>query len=168
MVKKKRKIKVTKKYINELREAKKNKPSSYKSKKAIKTGTWTNIQTKIEVKDKIRKCNGIIGIMSGAYVRDQFWHEPGWYPVIFNIISKSMKRDVEAHGLEEFVAACEKSLNTPENQKKYGNVIILRVEVDHSLDDDRGHRFISMRAKTNKKSISGFTAIRKGIYKVLE
>lgn len=165
---KKRKIKVSKKVINAIREAKKNKLSCYKNKKVINPGPWTDIKTKLEVKARLRTHDGFIGKSNGSYIRDEFWHEPGWYPIIFNLISKSMKRDVDTYGLDEYIAACEKSLNVVENQKKYGHVIILKVEIDHSLDDDRNHRFISIRAKTNKKSISGFTAIRKGVYKVLE
>jgi len=168
--KKKRKTRVTKKAVKAFREAKKNRPSSYKSKKIVRPGPWTDINTKLEVKANLRKTNGIMGPALGTYPRDQFWHEPGWYPIIFNLISKSIKRDVDAYGLDEYIAACEKSLNTPDNQKKYGTVVILKVEVDHSLKEDRARadRFISVRAKTNKKSIKGFMAHRKGIYKVIE
>ena len=46
----------------------------------------------------------------------------------------------------------------------YGNIIILEWSCDHSENEDAERRFISIRAKTNKKNIAGFSAIRKGKY----
>lgn len=169
-VKKKRRTVASKKMIKKIRaanEAKKN-TSSYKKKKTIIPGPWTNLETKLKVKAKMRLNKSILGETYGTYPKIEHWNEPGWYPIIFNLIAKTMKRDVDKHGLDAFIAACEKELNSEANQKKYGTIIILEVTVNHADREEADARFMSVRAKTNKKSISGFSAIRKGIYKVLE
>ncbi|KKM77955.1 hypothetical protein LCGC14_1364850 [marine sediment metagenome] len=165
--KKKRKTRVTKQQIAETRAARKVKAN----KKETSPGPWTEIDpTPLTVKAKLRLNKNFIGEAYGTYPRLE--HAPttkkGWYPIIFNLTSKSIKRDVEEHGLDKYVAACEKSLNLEENMKKYGMIVVLKVSVDHSLHEDRGHRFLSCYAKTNKKSISGFLAHRKDGYKILE
>lgn len=166
-----RKARVTKKEVIELREKQKKEKavSTYKRKKNIIPGPWTNIDSEVEVKVKLKENSGVNGTPSfGSYPNTRFYPiiDPrGWYPILINITSKSIKRDVEEHGLDNYVAACEKSLN---EQKKYGSVVILQVSVDHSLDEERGRRFLSCLAKTNKKNISGFAAIRKKLYVVIE
>lgn len=162
----KRKTRVTRKYIEEIREAKKTKAN----KKSTSPGPWTEIDTDLVVKAKLRLNKSLIGEAYGTYPKADHapYTEKGWYPIIFNITSKSIKRDIEEHGLDNYVAACEKSLNAEDNKKKYGTVVVLEVSVDHSLHEDRSHRFLSCYAKTNKKSISGFAAHRKDGYKVLE
>lgn len=163
---KKRKTRVTKKSIEAARVAKKTKAN----KKSTSPGPWTNVDTPIKVKAKLRVTNGIVGEACGTYPRKE--HAPvtekGWYVILFNVTSKSIKRDIEEHGLDNYTAACEKSLNSEENKKKYGTVVILQVIADNSSREERSRRFLSCYAKTNKKSISGFLAHRKEGYKVLE
>jgi len=168
--KKKRKTRVTQADTIALREKQKKERSisNYKRKKTIIPGPWTEIDTTLEVKTKLRMNKSISGLeTSGAYPNTKFYPnaEKGWYPILINITSKSIKRDVEKHGLDNYMAACEKSLNA---QKTLGTIVFLEVSVDHSFDDNRERRFLSCLAKTNKKNIKGFTAIRKGVYQVLE
>jgi len=165
-----RKTRITQDEVKAYREEQKREKSisNYKRKKTVVPGPWTEIDSPINVKATLRENNTVSGdIAYGTYPNPRFYpvQQKGWYPILINITSKSIKRDVEEHGLDNYVAACEKSLN---DQGKYGTIIILNVSVDHSLDDDRSKRFLSCLAKTNKKSISGFTAIRKNKYQVLE
>jgi hypothetical protein len=165
MKKKKRKTRVTKKLIEEIRVAKKIKAN----KKSASPGPWTEIDPPLTVKAKLRVNKSFMGESYGNYPKPD--HAPatekGWYPIIFNLTSKSIKRDVEEHGIDNYIAACEKSLNSKENKKKYGTIIMLKVPGDHSLHEDRSHRFLSCYAKTNKKSITGFLAHRKEGYRIL-
>jgi hypothetical protein len=168
--KKTRKATVSKKMIKKIREAEKKRKStsSYKKKKTIVPGPWSNINVDFDVKASLRLNQSMLGEIYGTYPRDESWYEPGWYPIIFNLVSKNMHADIEKHGLDKFLSACEKALNSADNIKKYGNIILLEVAVDKSHLENNKDRFISVRAKTNKKNISGFSAIRKGMYKILE
>ena len=164
-----RKIRVTQEEVIEIREKQKieRSISSYSRKKVIKPGPWTNMDSPIKVKVTLKINKGIMEKEAYGSYPDSKFHtniEKGWYPILINIVTKSMKRDVEKHGIDNFLAACEKSLN---EQKKYGTVILLKASVDHSSNDDNEQRFISCLAKTNKKSISGFLAVRKKIFTVL-
>lgn len=167
---KKRKTIASKKMIREIKEAKlkdKN-TSSYKKKKTIIPGPWTEIETLAKVNVSLRENNGLLGVCYGTYPRDSAWHEPGWYPIIFNLTSDNICADVEKYGLDEYLASCERDLNSDKNRLIYGTVVFLQVLVDNSTNEDSERRFVSIKAKTNKKSITGFTAMRNGIYKVLE
>ena len=128
------------------------------------------IDPDFNVKVKLRVNNGIVGESYGTYTKEQFspHTEKGWYPILFNLTSKSIKRDVEEHGVDNYLAACERTLNNDTNKKKYGTIVLLELSVDHSLHEDRDHRFLSCIAKTNRKSIKGFVAQRKEGYRVLE
>lgn len=162
-----RKTRVTKRAITAIKEAKRNAPSSSKSKRMVSPGPWTNLKTTLKVKANLRVHKGLLGDMYGTYKRLEHWGERGWYPVIFNITSKSIQRDVAEQGIDNYMAACEKDLNSEKNKKLYGTIILLEVGADNSQREARDQRFISCIAKTNKKSIVGFAAIRKGIYQVL-
>jgi hypothetical protein len=162
-----RKTRVTKKEVTEIKYAKKNMPSSSKAKRTIKPGPWTNRTVSVHVESELRPHHGMVGIMYGSYEKNERWNEKGWYPVIFNIMSNNIKDEIDKYGLDDYIAACEKQFNTEDNKKKYGTIIILEVLGDNSQREDPDSRFISCRAKTNKKSIEGFAAIRKGIYQVL-
>lgn len=164
---KRRKTRVTKKEVKEIREAKKQ-DRIKAGRRSVSPGPWTEIETDLEVKAKLRLNEGIIGGCLGTYPKDRpDGIERGWYPIIFNITSKSIKRDVAEHGLDHYLAACEKSLNSPENRKQYGMIIILQASSDNSQHPDRNRRFISCRGKTDKYKIKGFSAIRNRKYIVL-
>ena len=166
---KKRKIRVTKKEVQEWREEKKKNKAD---KKKIIPGPWTNMETDIKVKTKLRKSIGLVESMGdafGNYLKDQSWWEPGWYPLVFNIQSTKMKKEVYEYGIDQYLAASEIALNNVlvDGKKKYGTIVLLKATIDHSQHEDPEHRFISCVAKTNKKSIVGFRAFRKGIFKTL-
>ena len=166
--KKRRKTRVTKKDLERAREERK--VSSYQRKKKIIPGPWTNLNTDLQVSAKIR--NNKLGIMAeilgpslGSYTKEKLFGEKGWYPIVFNIESDDMQNTISKCGMDQFLAAVEKSLNkqTDSNGKpKYGTVVIMRMSVDNSQRDDKSMRFISCRGKTNKKNIPGFRARRKG------
>jgi hypothetical protein len=172
--KKKRRARVTKKDVMKIkkeREADK-KITSYQRKKKIIPGPWTEIETTLKVNADMRvNDNGImaniLGPSKGAYLREEFWCEKGWYPIVFNLEAKRMNTLVARHGMDQFLAACEKTLNAKLDRKgkpMYGRIIILNMSVDNSQRKDKSKRFISCRGKTNNKNISGFMAIRKKEY----
>lgn len=165
-----RKTRVTKEEIKKVREAKKE--SSYKSKKKIVPGPWTSRKTKIkkvniELKESSGIMSDILGKAYGNYTNDILDGQKGWYSIVFNIqVDAKMIALIKKHGIDDFLAACEKSMTEKldkSGKSKYGTVIFLNLSVDNSKDKG----FISIRAKTNKKSISGFRAVRKGEYIVL-
>jgi len=158
-----RKIRVTKEDIQGARDAFKIKANKRKT----SPGPWTQINPPVEVKAKLRAYNGLMGEAYGTYPKSGLTCEKGWYIILFNVTSKSIMRDVEKHGLDNYLAACEKSLNSPDNKKKYGTIVILQSASNNSSHEKRNHRFVSCYAKTNKKSIKGFLATRKNVYQVL-
>ena len=166
----KRKTRVTKEEIIAYREDKKI--SSYKRKKNIKPGPWTNLEVDFEVRASLRKTKHFIisyGDILGAYRDDDNWTEKGWYPIVFNIEVDGLKKLVNKHGVDKVLAACENSLNEEDKhgKQKYGDIIILGLGVDNSQNPDATRRFLSCHGKTNKKSIEGFMAVRAGEYKKL-
>lgn len=170
MKRKKRKTRITKKDI--LKAKNDRKITSYQRKKKVIPGPWTEVETSLKVKSDLRTNNSgimaeILGPSKGTYLREEFWPEKGWYPILFNIESKRMKEIIAKHGIDQFLAATEKELNrkTDKSGKSlYGKIIILNVSVDNSQREDKSKRFISCRGKTNKKNISGFMAVRKKEY----
>lgn len=168
--KKKRKIRVTKKDIKRIREDRKI--TSYQRKKDVKPGPWTEMETTIKVKVDMRlNTTGvmaeILGPARGAYTREVNWLEKGWYPIVFNIEAKRIKGLVTKHGMDQFLAASEKTLNKKldkQGKPEYGKIIILVMSVDNSQRSDKSNRFISCHGKTNKKNISGFRAMREKKY----
>lgn len=168
--KKKRKARVTKQDIMNIREERKI--TSYQRKKKIIPGPWTEIETDIKVNVDIRLnidsiMSGILGPTKGSYLREELWVEKGWYPIVFNIEAKRMNTLVEKHGMDKFLAASEKALSSKIDRKgnlEYGKIIILHVSSDNSQRADKSKRFISCYGKTNKKNISGFMTMRKKEY----
>lgn len=152
--------------IQNAREAMKTKANKRKT----APGPWTDLDPSFQVKARLRSTTGIIGEAFGAYPRKEHApHTPkGWYAILFNITSKSIKRDVEEHGIDMYLAACERSLNSPDNKKRYGTIVLLQAAGDHSLREERDRRFVSCYAKTNKKSIKGFLAVRQKKYGVIQ
>jgi len=167
MAQKKRKTRVTKKDIIKIREERK--VTSYQAKKRIVPGPWTNKKTKIKVNVSIKYNDTgimaeILGPAYGTY-KETVLGEKGWYKLIFNLVADNMKEIITKHGMDEFLTACEKSLNEQKDEQgkpKYGTIIITEMSVDGSQRDDINRRFISCHGKTNKKSIKGFRATRKG------
>ncbi|MFA5023332.1 MAG: hypothetical protein WC523_00045 [Patescibacteria group bacterium] len=162
-MKKKRKTRVTKALRLQFQEE--NKIKAKKNK--IIPGPWTNLEVKFKITPELRLTKGISYDMYGAYIFDDMWFEKGWYPVYINITSKDIAKEVTEHGKDSFIAAWEKAINTEENKKKYGTIVILEANIDHSVDADETHRFISCKAKTNRKTIPGFTAFRRKKYVLL-
>jgi len=163
MVKKKRKIRVTREQV--LQAAKDNKIKAKKN--VVVPGPWTNLQTDLKINPRVRNSKGIVAEIAGVYSNDDMWAEKGWYPISINITSDDIFQKVQKYGLDQYIAAWEKFINL-EDKKSYGTIVLLQATVDHSLNEDETHRFVSCRAKTNKKSIKGFVAIRKGKYTILE
>lgn len=163
-----RKIRITKKEIIAYREEKKI--SSYKRKRNILPGPWTNIEVDFKVEASLKKSKHILekyGEYYGSYREDSTWDEKGWYPIVFNIEVSGLKELVEKYGIDKVLAACEISLcETEESGKqKYGDLVILELGADNSQNPDTAKRFLSCFGKTNKKNIEGFMAIRSGEYK---
>lgn len=164
----KNKTRVTKKALQAVRAERKK--TSYQRKKRVIPGPWTETEVEFEVKAKLRKNKSSIlredlGVCYGVYRKDPDWNEKGWYPIIINIEVPRLKKLVEDHGIDNVMAACEKSLSAVEDKKgkpKYGTVVLLSLGSDNSQKPEASQRFLSVHAKTNKKGIEGFRAIRKG------
>lgn len=166
-----RKTRVTQRDIKAAR--KDIKMSSYERKRKIIPGPWTEIETKFKVKAEMRfndkgAMAELLGPSYGSYInRDTYPTEKGWYPIVFNLIAPKMKKLVSEHGIDQFLAASEKALNELRDKTgkpKYGTIILTTMGANHSEKTKAADRFISVYAKTNKKSISGFRAIRKKEY----
>lgn len=158
-----RKTRITKEEIQTLREQKKNYNSS-KAKKTIKPGPYTNLESPMTLEFTLRKNKSVVSTIPdylGAYKDDTNWNEKGWYPIILNVQIPNLKSYLDQHGPNLTTAAIEKSLN--ELKEQLGDVIILNV-----LNFNLVQEFVGIEAKTNKKHISGFTAVRSGKYQVLE
>jgi len=166
-----RKTRVTKEEVIAYREDKKI--PSYKRKKNVipGPGPWTDTAHEFTVKANLRATKSIVaaqGDIYGSYQNDTNWLEKGWYPIVFNITTENLKELITQYGLNQVIAASEHNLSDQLNEEgkpKYGDIIILRIAVDHSLDEDPAKRFISVGGKTNKRSITGFVAMRAGEYK---
>lgn len=157
----KRKIRVTKEFIHQIQDESKTKAK----KNVIVPGPWTNLLTEnIKIKPELRLTHGIVFDIYGAYTNVNNWKEKGWYPIVINITSNDIYRKVKEHGIDKYIAAWEKAINSKNNKKIYGSIIILEATIDHSLDEDKTYRFISCKAKTNRKNIKGFSAIRRRKY----
>ena len=157
--KQQRKIRVTKAQVREIQEERKKKTKGRKNR--IIPGPWTEIEPGFTVSAKLRWSKTLVGDpLLGTYVRDEMWCEKSWYPITLNVTSKDIRAKVKKHGLDNYLAAVEKSLNSKTNVKKYGRIVILAATADHSQREEEDRRFISCRGKTNKKSISGFAAFR--------
>lgn len=155
-----------KKDIIARREAKKN-YNSYKAKKDPKPGPWTNLEAKFTTNILLRPVPSLttsLPAFYGSYVDKEDWSEKGWYPIIFNICSKDMLKLIQEHGLDNFLIAAEKSLN---KDRDYGHIIITSIHAPNATNRDATKRFISCEAKTNKKNIAGFMAIRNNKYVLL-
>lgn len=173
MAKKKRKVRVTKKDIMVQKKA--LKMTSAQRKKKIVPGPWTNKETGLELKVKLRVDKTsimaeILGPSSGSYTKDELWGEKGWYPIVFNVETGKIKSIVEKYGMDDFLAATEKylcGLLDKTNKPLYGKLIITAMTVDGSQRENKANRFVSCRGKTNRKNIAGFRAMRKGEYVTL-
>jgi hypothetical protein len=158
-----RKTRVTKEEIKALREQKKN-YNSQKAKKTIKPGPWTDKSSTFTLETTLRKNKSIIPTIPdylGAYQESLDWTEKGWYPIIVNVQIPTLQIYLNKYGTDSLIVALEKSLNRRKQQ--LGDVIILKV-----LNFNLTQEFVGVEAKTNKKHIQGFTAIRGGRYLYLE
>lgn len=170
--KKKRKTRVTRKEVERIKDY--NKITSAQSKKLIRPGPWTELDTKLKVNVVLRRNETVmksLGPYYGSYTKDELWGEKGWYAIVFNIENDNIKELVNKHGMDQFLAASEKSFNYKldvAGKSKYGKLIITTMCVDNSQREDKSKRFISCRGKTNKKSIKGFRAIRKRVLITIE
>ena len=170
--KKKRKTRITKKEVERIKDY--NKLTSAQSKKLIKPGPWTELDTKLKVNVSLRENKTVmvesLGPCYGNYTKDELWGEKGWYAIVFNIEVDNIKELVNEHGMDQFLAASEKSLSAKldaAGKARYGKLIITTMCVDNSQRETKP-RFVSCRGKTNKKSIKGFRAIRKKVLVTIE
>ena len=148
--------------------------TSAKRKRTIIPGPWTLLETKLALTPTLKANSSIYSVLGpfyGIYRDDSNWNEKGWYPISINILLPDLQALVQTHGLDQVLAAAEIGLNKilDENHKKsYGHIILLSVFSDNSQNPDPIKRFISCWAKTNKKSVVGFLATRKGELTVLK
>jgi hypothetical protein len=172
-MKRTRKTTATRNQIIKIRERIKqfNSTTAAKSKKIIIPGPYTNLETPLQVKVLLRPSKSIDdNEILGTYPEPIQWNERGWYPIYFNLIAPDITKIVKQFGINAFLAACEKDLNNPDNKKRFGRIVIIRVVVDHSLEEQERaekDRFVSCYAKTTNKSIDGFWTMRKGQFVII-
>jgi len=156
----KRKTRVTKAEVRRIQEERKKKVKGRKNK--IIPGPWTEIDPGFKVKAELRWGTNFLGKkLRGTFQEDEMWAEKSWYPIIINVTSKDIKTKVEKHGLDNYLAAVEKSLNdSPDKLKDHGYIVLLTASVDGSQREEPERRFISCHAKTNRKTVVGFSAMR--------
>lgn len=156
----KRKTRVTKAEVRKIQEERKKKVKGRKNK--IIPGPWTEIDPGFKVKAELKWGSNFLGKrLRGTFERDEMWAEKSWYPIIINVTSKDIKSKVEKYGLDKYLAAVEKSLNdSPKKIKDHGHIVLLKASVDGSQREDADRRFISCHAKTNRKTVVGFSALR--------
>jgi len=131
----------------------------------IKPGPWTNICPVIKIKAVLRlniSFFSSLGSYLGIYRGIENWKEKGTYPIVFNLTASNLTKLVEKHGLDQVLAAAEKSLSALKDssgKSRYGKIVILKVLSDHSSNSKK--QFISCVAKTTKKHIKGFVDTRR-------
>jgi hypothetical protein len=151
---KKIRVRVTKEQAHAAAEELKK--TSAKRKKTIVPGPWTNTPTKLSLQVSLKEHKPVSKLesYSGVYREDANWSEKAWYPISINLVFPKMQEILQTYGLDQTLAACEKALN---EQMVYGDLVLLYLVADNS---NRHTPFLSCRAKTNKKNIVGFAAIR--------
>lgn len=167
---KQRKVRVTKKAIKKIQEQ--NKISSATRKRTIIPGPWTNKTTKLKVDAFLVEHKSIchnIGSYNGIYSNNQDINERGWYPLFINISFPDIKNIAAKHDVDEIMTACEISLNQKDKtgKKRYGDLVILELASNNSQKEDEPTRFLSCKAKTNRKNITGFAAVRNGEFGII-
>lgn len=141
-------------------KTKRIKVSTYRSKHTITPGPFTGKETNLLIEPILKPNTSLNQTFYGVYRSTDTWNEKGWYPISINITFDRINEIIKLNGIDEVLTACEKYLNL---SNKYGNLIILElISINHIATPP----FISCLAKTNKKSIPDFKAIRGGFFKV--
>ena len=144
--------------------------TSTQHKRTLKPGPYTNQTTQLKLKVSLRPTKSFYhqGEFLGFYRDPTNWDEKGWYPLSLNLTATNLQSAVQKHSLTDFMIAAELNLNQPRaGYKPYGDLVLLSVLVDNSQHPDPTHRFVSVLAKTNRKYLSGFAAVRKGLLTIL-
>ena len=141
-------------------------------KRTLLPGPYTNQTTQLKLKVSLRPNQSIstkLGSFLGFYRDTSNWNEKGWYPLSLNLTATNLRSAVLKHSLTDFMIAAELYLNQPDRtgHKPYGDLVLLSVLSDNSLNSDPEHCFVSVLAKTNRKYLPGFAAVRKGLLTVL-
>jgi hypothetical protein len=139
-----------------------------KRKRVIRPGFWTNIETSLTVQAKLKK--HISEVYFPPYLGKYVTHDDGYkgdgYRAMVKITVENLKRLLFEHGIDEVLAACEKSLNSYKN--KYGRKVLGDVVIDEVVQEKLGDDppCIICMIKTNKRRISKFMGMSKGILQV--
>lgn len=137
--------------------------TSAQRKRTIIPGPWTETLTALKLEPTLRENCSIcesLGPYLGVYRDTSNWNEKGWYPISLNLTLENLNVQVQQHGLDQVLAACEVALN---NTKRYGRLILLWVFSNNSQDLDPTKRFLSCWAKTNRRRLEGFMASVRGV-----
>jgi hypothetical protein len=133
-----------------------------KKAKYVSPGPWTNLDTKLSIQAKLKR-NKPISSIFGEYIlgvyrpEDENLLEPT-KPISFNIVVDNLKELVSKHGIDQVLAACEKSLNSYlyKGKKLFGDIVITHLVSDNSQRENEQDRFLSVLGKTTKKEIKLF------------
>jgi len=130
-------------------------------KKKIKPGFWSNIDTDLAVEAKLIK--NIPDFYFPSYLGKYITYDDGYkedgYRALVKITTKDLKVLLYEHGIDEVLAACEKSLNLYKNKKGkkiLGDVVIYDI-VQEKLSDNPPCLVCTI--KTNRKRIPKFMGI---------
>jgi hypothetical protein len=131
--------------------------------RVIKPGFWSNVETNLQVKAKLKKNKGLVSCIPdflGKYYTHNDGYKGDGYRALVRITVKNLNNLVYEYGIDEVLAACEKSLNSYKDEKKkkiLGDVVIHEV-VSERLEGKEP--YIACVIKTNKRHIPKFMGFK--------
>lgn len=131
-------------------------------KRKILPGFWTKINTSLEVQAKLQKHISDFGPPCiGKYITHDDGYKGDGYRALVKVTVTGLKKLLYEHGIDEVLAACEKSLNSYTNKKGkkvLGDLVIHQVQQE-KLDSDPP--CIICMIKTNKNHIPKFMGFKR-------
>jgi predicted house-cleaning noncanonical NTP pyrophosphatase (MazG superfamily) len=133
-----------------------------KNKKVIRPGFWSKVETDLVVKAKLKK--HIPEFYFPPYLGKYVTHDDGYsgdgYRALVKITADRLAELIQEHGIDQVLAACEKSLNSYKNKygrKLLGDFVICEI-LQEKLEEEVP--FVTCLIKTNKKRISKFLGMK--------
>jgi hypothetical protein len=136
-----------------------------KERHIIKPGKWSSIETPLCLRAKLKKYNSFCGSFPsflGKYITHDDGYEGDGYRALVSIVVDNMPLLIARHGINEVLAACEKSLNSYKNgngKKVLGNVVIMQLIDDRK---EKNYEYLTCMIKTDRKFIPKFMGMKEG------
>jgi hypothetical protein len=129
-------------------------------------GPWSDIKPNFTVMAKLVKNRGLVSSLPdhlGKYVTHNDGYEGSGYRAYVKITTDNFEALVEKHGLDDVLAACEKSFNSYRNKNKrkiLGDFVIEKVLYDEKSRREKD--YVPCLVKTNRKYIKKFMGTKYG------